>query len=167
MNRLRLLRPFGGLLLASGCATPGFDAARESTALLARDAEWAGVASEGKDIDRIVSYWTDDAVIVPQGQPTAEGKPAIRSFVAASLQVPGFKIHWVSDQVTFSPDGKLAYLRGTNETTVTGPNGTPIKMPGRAVTIWRKDADGVWRCVVDIFNDPPAPAPAPPPAATK
>lgn len=166
MVRLRRLR-FGGLLLVAGCATPAFDAAKESAALLARDVEWAGVASEGKDVDRIVSYWSDDAVVIPQGEATAEGKEAIRKFVAASLQVPGFKIHWVSDKVTFSPDGKLAYLRSTNQTTVPGPNGTPLTMPGRAVTIWRKDADGVWRCVVDIFNDSPATAPAPAPATTK
>ena len=27
---------------------------------------------------------------------------------------------------------------------------------------WRKDPDGQWRCVVDIWNDPPASAPAKP-----
>jgi ketosteroid isomerase-like protein len=156
----RLSLPFGALLLAGGCSAPPFDASAETRTLLARDAEWARAASEGKDVDKIVSYWSDDAVVIPQGQPVAEGKAAIRAFVTTSLQLPGFKIHWVSEKVSFSPDGKLAYLRGTNEMTVPGPAGTPLTLLGRGITVWRLEPDGQWRCVLDIWNDPPAPAAA-------
>jgi ketosteroid isomerase-like protein len=31
-----------------------------------------------------------------------------------------------------------------------------LSMPGRGYTIWRKEADGNWKCVVDIWNNPPA-----------
>jgi ketosteroid isomerase-like protein len=156
MSRLTL--PVAALLLLPSCASSGFDSTAESAKLLQRDAEWAEVASAGKDIDRIVSYWSDDAVVIPQGQPVVEGKSAIRSFVTTSLQIPGFKIHWRSEGVTFSPDGKLAYLRATNEITVPGPNGAPVTSPGRGITIWRLEGDGQWRCVVDIWNDAPTPA---------
>lgn len=149
---------FPVLLLATGCAAaaPPFDAEAESAGLLKRDAEWAEAAAAGKDVDKIVSYWADDAVVIPQGQPVVEGKEAIRAFVTGSLAIPGFRIHWVSDKVSFSPDGRLAYMRSTNEMTVPGPSGTPVTLAGRAVTVWRKDADGQWRCVVDIWNDPPS-----------
>ena len=141
--------------LLEACGSSQFDAAAESRILLQRDAEWAQVALEGKDIEKIVSYWSDDAVVIPQGQPVAEGKAEIRDFVAASLGIPGFSIHWISDKVTFSPDGKLAYMSGANEMTISGPNGAPIKVPGRGITVWRMEPDGQWRCVVDIWNDPP------------
>jgi ketosteroid isomerase-like protein len=135
-----------------------FDEASESAALLARDAEWASAAAAGADVERIVSYWSDDAAIVPPGQPIVEGKAAIRAFVADSLRIPGFRVHWVSDRVSFSPDGGLAYMRSTNEFTVPGPDGTLVTLRGRAITVWRRDPDGEWRCVVDIWNDaPPAP----------
>jgi hypothetical protein len=62
---------------------------------LKRDAEWADAASSGTDVEKIISYWTDDALVVPPGQPVVEGKAAIRAFVADSLKIPGFKIHWV------------------------------------------------------------------------
>lgn len=143
------------MISVAGCATLPFDSASESQKLMRRDAEWANVASAGKDVERIVSYWSDDAVVIPQGQPVVEGKAAIRAFVAASLQIPGFKIHWVSETPTFSPDGKLAYMRGTNSTTVPGANGALTTLTARGVTIWRLDPDGQWRCVVDIWNDPP------------
>ena len=155
------------LLLAAGCSSPAvrFDPAAEADLLLKRDAEWADAATAGTDIDKIVSYWADDAVVIPQGQPVAEGKGAIRAFVAGSLAIPGFRIHWVSDKVSFSPDGQLAYLRSTNEITVPGPTGTPVTVSGRGITVWRREVDGQWRCVVDIWNDPPAAAPVAKPAA--
>jgi hypothetical protein len=37
----------------------------EKAHLLRRDAEWVLAASEGRDIERILSFWTDDAVVPP------------------------------------------------------------------------------------------------------
>jgi ketosteroid isomerase-like protein len=141
--------------LTPACGNSSFDAGAEATALLARDAEWATTASEGKDVEKTISYWSDDAVVIPPGQPAIEGKAALRSFVADSFKTPGFRVHWVSNEVKFSPDGKLAYMRSDNEMTVPGPDGKAMKLPGRGVTIWRRDPDGVWRCVVDTWNEPP------------
>ncbi len=149
------------LVAACAAAPPAFDAAKESAALLRRDAEWANLASAGKQIDSIVSYWSDDAVIMEPGQPPVEGKQAIRAYVASSLSTPGFKIHWVSEKPTFSPDGRMAYMRGTDEMSVPGPKGEPIALHLQGYSIWRKGADGVWRCTVDIANEKSAPAPAP------
>jgi ketosteroid isomerase-like protein len=55
----------------------------------------------------------------------------------------------------FSPDGKMAYMLGAVETTAPGSNGTLQSTHGRGVTIWRRDSEGVWRCVMDITNDAP------------
>ena len=158
MNSRFMFLLVGALLV--GCSRSSFDSAAEQAKLLQRDTEWADAASAGKDVERIISYWTDDALVVPPGQPVVEGKAAIRTFVADSLKIPGFKIHWSSEKVIFSPDGKLAYMRGTNETTVPGPGGNLMTLAGRGVTVWRRDPDGQWRCVVDIWNDPPSSAPS-------
>jgi len=155
MQIARLILVLGIMVPIASCGTLAFDPASESQKLLRRDAEWADLAAAGKDVERIVSYWSDDAVVIPQGQPVVEGKAAIRAFVASSLQIPGFKIHWVSEKVTFSPDGKLAYMRGRNTMTVPGANGALVTLAGRGITIWRLEPDGQWRCVVDIWNDPP------------
>ena len=88
-----------------------------------------------------------------------EGKAAIRAYVTESLNTPGFKIHWVSEKPVFSPDGKLAYMRGKDELTVPGPNGAPVTAHLRGISIWRLDADGQWRCIVDISNEEPPAAP--------
>ncbi len=143
------------IFIFPSCSPTRFDAAAEQANLLRRDAEWADLASAGKDVEKIVSYWSDDAILVFPGQPLLEGKSAIRAYVEASLKTPGFKIHWVSEKPVFSPDGKLAYMRGTDEITVPGPNGTLVTMHLRGISVWRIDSDGQWRCVVDIANEQP------------
>jgi len=146
---------FALVLFLSRHHAMAFDAAAEEKKLLQRDAEWADLATAGKDVDKIVSYWTDDAVIVMPGQPIVEGKAAIRAYVASCVSNPVFKIHWKSSKVTFSPDGKMAYMPGTDEMTVPGPNGAPIQLHLRGIAIWRLEPDGQWRCVVDISNEEP------------
>jgi ketosteroid isomerase-like protein len=157
MTRLYLIPAVLGALIAAGCTQPSFNSAEESARLSQRDADWAKVSLEGKDIEKIVSYWSDDARVLLPGQPPYQGKTALREFVTASLKIPGFKIHWVSEKPVFSPDGKMAYLLSDVETTAPGDNGTLSTTHGRGVTVWRRDGAGEWLCVVDISNDPPPP----------
>jgi len=149
------------LLVVSGCSpkpAAAFDPAAESAVLMQRDAEWSNLATAGKDLEKVLSYWTDDAVVMEPGQPAVEGKAAIRAYVAQSFATPGFKIHWVSEKPVFSPDGKMAYMRGTDDMTVPGLKGLPMTLHLRGYSIWRKDADGQWRCSVDIANEAPTAA---------
>ena len=127
----------------------------EKARLLRRDAEWVLVASEGRDIERILSFWTDDAVVLPPDLPAIIGKAALRQYVESSLQVPGFRITWSTDEAVLSPDGQFAYLLGNNAVTMDDPTGQPVTTKGRAVTIWLRGTDGEWRCAVDIWNAEP------------
>ncbi len=73
-----------GLALDS-CSERYFDSKTEGEKLLARDAEWADLATAGKDVEKVVSYWSDDAVLIFPGQPVLGGKAAIRGYVAYLL----------------------------------------------------------------------------------
>lgn len=132
------------------------DHEKERAKLLERDVQWAALASEGQDVDAILAYWTNDGVVIPPDLPVVVGQAALREYVEQSLQIPGFRISWSSSDVSFSPDGQLAYLVGNNSVTLDGPDGNPIHSTGRVITIWRKEEDDVWRCCVDIWNSGPA-----------
>lgn len=142
--------------LLSGCVHSRFDPEVEGKKLLQRDAEWSQAASEGKDIEKILSYWSDDAKIFEPGQPVYQGKAAIRKYVSDSQKIPGFKIHWVSQEPVFSPDGKMAYMPGVDELTIPDRKGVLVTFHMRGISIWRLEADGVWRCVVNIANEAPS-----------
>lgn len=128
------------------------DLESEKQLLLERDRTWAAAAREGKDVERILAFWTDDAVVMPAGQATVRGKEQIRDYISASLSMPGFQIHWESDRVELSPDGQLAYMFSRNNVKFDAPDGTQINAAGRAITVWRREPDGEWRCAVDIWN---------------
>jgi ketosteroid isomerase-like protein len=126
---------------------------QERERLLQRDAEWAALSSQGQDVDRILSFWTDDARVYPPGMPVLTGKVALRSYVEGALAIPGFHITWTSSEATLSPDGRLAYLLSSNAITAPGPDGRHVTTAGRGLTVWRREPDGEWRCAVDIWNE--------------
>ena len=148
---IRLSAVVAGLLACMGCATAGNtkDAASQ---ILRLDAEWSQ-AAQGRDVDRVVWFWADDAIVFPPGGPPVVGRPSIREFVVKSFRIPGFRISWNTTNVAVSRSGDLAYATGTNRVTFDGPDGRPVTVDGKAVTVWRREKDGTWKCVIDIWND--------------
>jgi ketosteroid isomerase-like protein len=61
----------------------------------------------------------------------------------------------VSESPVFSADGTMAWMWGVVETSMADDKGVVTTAKGRALTVWRKDADGEYRCVMDINNDTP------------
>lgn len=124
--------------------------------LLRVDGEWSAAAGS-TDVDRIVSYWSDDAVITPPHERPVAGKPAIRKFVADSLKIPGFSVRWQPAEAFVSSSGDLGYTTGSDVFTFPDATGKVVTSPGRYVTVWKKDETGRWRCVIDFWNEAPAP----------
>ncbi|HEX7078570.1 MAG TPA: DUF4440 domain-containing protein [Candidatus Eisenbacteria bacterium] len=145
------------LLGTAGCGGKRIDLEAERTKLRQLDLEWAAAFSAGQDVDRIISYWSDDAILLPPGQPAVSGKPAIRDYVARSLQLPGFRASWEPIQISLSPGGTVAYMFEKNQITMNDSTGASRTTHGKGLAVWRKDADGAWRCVAEAWNEDPAP----------
>ncbi len=139
-------------VLLAGCgATVDIEAERAS--LLEADRAWGQAASEGTDVERMVAGWTDDARLWAPGEPVVEGKQALREMVAASMEIPGFSVSWEPLDAEVAPGGGMGYTTGRNRFTVPGEDGNLMTIEGRYVTVWRKEPDGAWRCVIDIYNN--------------
>lgn len=152
MRRLQSVALIAIVLGCSGCASESkLEDARAE--ILRLDADWSQAASEGRNVDRVVSVWSEDAMVLPPGSPPLVGRQAIREYVAKSFQIPGFSISWKTTDVVVAGSGDVAYSTGINRVAFTGADGKPVVINGKAVAVWRKDRDGVWKCVVDIWND--------------
>ncbi|HZX40274.1 MAG TPA: SgcJ/EcaC family oxidoreductase, partial [Myxococcaceae bacterium] len=126
-------RCFAGcaVLWTLGCSK--VDLERERAAILATDGPWQQ-AIAARDVDRVVSFWADDAVVMPAGQPSLAGKSAIRGFVTETFKIPGFGLRWETSSVQVASSGDLAYALAKTTTTFTGPDGKPVDLPGKAAT---------------------------------
>ena len=139
--------------LVSACGGEAVDPEAEAERLMQTSREWSAVA-QSRDVDRILDYWTDDAVIISPGEPERRGKAAIREYLEASYQVPGFEVSWEPLEARVASSGDLGYLVERTQVRVSGPQGM-VTERFRAVTIWRNGADGRWRNSLDMSNAPP------------
>lgn len=140
--------------LLSGCARETVNLDAEGKALKQLSRDWSAQAATG-DLDTILAGWADDAVVMPPGMPPIEGKAAIRSYVEGAMRLPGFTISWEPVMVQVARSGDLAYMIERNIMTLNDSTGNRVTTYGKVVTVWRKDPDGQWRNIVDIWNDTP------------
>ncbi len=136
-----------------GCDEQKINTAEEGEALMQISRDWSrSVAPDS--IERIMSYWAEDAVYMPPGQPALIGKDAIRQMVTESLKTPGFKISWEPQSVTIAKSGDMAYLIEKSQITVNDSLGNPKTEYYKGLTIWRKEK-GSWKNVVEMVNTDP------------
>jgi uncharacterized protein (TIGR02246 family) len=125
------------------------------------DAKWSAAAG-AKDIDKTVSYYSEDAVVMPPNAPSVKTRETIRNAWKEMLTTPGAAISWKTTKVEVSKSGDMAYASGTYELTMNDPSGKPVNDRGKYLVVWEKQTDGKWKCGADIWNsDLPATAPAP------
>lgn len=115
------------------------------------DAQWSAAAG-AKDLDKTVSYYAESAIVMPPNAANATTKDAIRSAWKEMLARPGAGISWKATKVEVAKSGDLAYVSGTYEDTMTDASGKPVKDRGKYVEIFKKQADGTWKVVADIWN---------------
>ena len=139
------------VLALSGCA-PQVDVAAEETAIRElTDVDWME-AGQAKDLDRWMSFYTDDALLFPPNASLVTGKEAIRAVTSELLSTPGWAARWQTTKVEVSRSGDLAYSYGPQESTVNDAEGNPVSDRQKWVGVWKKQPDGSWKCVVLILN---------------
>lgn len=134
----------------AGCSSK-VNLENEKNALLEADRAWAAAAAAG-NVDQILPFWTDDAVIYFPGQPVVSGKEAISEFVTSSRSNPAFSISWTPQEARVAESGELGYTLGASRVSLPGPQGTSVTRNGNYLCIWRKQADGSWKCSVEISD---------------
>jgi uncharacterized protein (TIGR02246 family) len=139
------------LLLTSACNQQTADTrAADESAVRDADAQWAKTAG-ANDLDGTVSYYTDDASLLPPNAPIATGKQAIRA-VWAALLTPDATVSWQVTKAEVARSGELAYVMGVYQITPKDPQGKSMADRGKLVEVWKKQPDGKWKTVADIFN---------------
>jgi ketosteroid isomerase-like protein len=168
-----------GLLIAlvlslEGCRTSSDAAPRSADtastrAILAADSAF-GAAAAAHDLEGSVGSLSADAIMFPPDQAPLVGREAIREYMRESFATPGFSITWTTDTVVVSASGDVAYSFARSRYTFPGRTGKPGAIDtayGKGVSVWRRESDGRWRTVADIWNGAPALPPIRPIASVR
>jgi len=107
-------------------------------------------AAQAKDAAKFASFYTEDASLMAPNAPIATGPAAIRKSWDQTFALPGVVLTFSTTKLEVS--GTLGYTQGHYQFTVNDPQGKPVTDSGKYVTVYRKQADGMWKLVADIFN---------------
>jgi ketosteroid isomerase-like protein len=155
-----LLLVVGWSVVALSCApsNSGDSRAADVATLRALDEQWSATAGKN-DLDGTVAFYADGAVLLPPNAPIAADKKSIRESWAGLLG-PHNAVSWKVSNAEIASSGELGYLYGTYSVTLQDPKGgRPVDDRGKFVEIWKKQADGKWKCIVDTYNSDLASAP--------
>jgi len=157
------------VLVVLGCnsaqqapSAPPDTRAADEAAVRKADTDWS-TAAQSKQVDGWVAFYTDDTVMLPPNDKLTSGKDDIRKAVTGLLTMPGLSLHWQPTRVEVARSGDLAYSYGAYELTYNHAKGKPINDRGKYTEVWKKQSDGAWKCVLDMWSSdlPAAPLPAP------
>jgi len=129
-----------------------------------RDADEAwSKAALAKDLEKTVSYYADDAIVLPPNEAAINTKDGIRNLWKGFLDSL-VSISWNTTRVEAAKSGDMAVSTGTYELNM--KDGT--KDHGKYCEVWEKKG-GTWRVATDMFSSdlPCAPATSPAPGAAE
>lgn len=140
------------LALSSACqfAKAPDTRASDEDALRKQDEAWSKAAGT-MDVEKTVSFYSSDAVVMPPNSPVLNSKDSIHALWKGMLSAPGFSGGWKPNKIEIAGSGDLGYITGTYEFTENDASGKPTTDRGKYLEVWKK-SDGNWKCVADIFN---------------
>jgi uncharacterized protein (TIGR02246 family) len=127
----------------------------------------ASEAARTKDVDKVASFYADDALAFSNYSATTTTKEAMRADMRKSFSDPG-TISWKTSAIEVARSGDLAYEHGRYTFTTTEKDGKSKTQTGNYLLVWRKPPRGDWKIAVDTDSEDPPLAPlAPLPLPTK
>ncbi|HCV41950.1 MAG TPA: hypothetical protein DGH68_00580 [Bacteroidetes bacterium] len=131
------------------------DHSSEAAAIMKADSAWDR-ASEAKSVEGWLSFYSDDAIMMPPGEKVCKDKASREASMKNMFAIPGVSLRFQSTKVEVSRMGDLGYATGVYQWSSKDAKGKDYHETGKYCETWKKQADGSWKCIVDIWNADPA-----------
>ena len=141
-----------GIMLVSGCtmqAPIDTDAAR---AALLDAATSYHEAATAKDREAVVALYADDAMMIPPNAERVDGIEGVQSYRFGFIETPGVELRFETIRAEVSSSGDLGWTLAIGDVSFVAPDGQPGRDRVRDFHTWKKQADGSWKVVIDIWN---------------
>ena len=136
-------------LVVSGCVALGQTKGKAEDAILAADAAWLKVY-QAKDLAKAVAFCDEQGSMLAPDTPIATGKDAIAKVIADDFIHDN--IIWHANKVGVARSGDLGYTSGRPEMNVKDASGKTVVYKGKYLTGGKKQEDGSWKVLYDMFN---------------
>jgi ketosteroid isomerase-like protein len=137
------------VLVVGACAALGQAGDTETEALLSADAAWMKVY-HAKDLAKSLAFCDERASMLPPNAPIATGKDAIAKVIASDFA--NGNTTWHANKAGVALSGDLGYTSGTSELITKDASGKTLVDKGKFLTVWKKQKDGSWKVLFDMFN---------------
>jgi ketosteroid isomerase-like protein len=137
------------LPLSIAPARAGAEMSAEAKVLAKLDDDWSAAAAT-RDAKRVASFYAEDAIAYPPNEPMAVGKAAAEKVWAAYFVDPSYNLSWKTTHAEVT--GGLGYTAGTYEDSFKGPDGKKVQGKGKYLCVWKKQSDGTWKAIRDMWN---------------
>lgn len=134
---------------------PVNDQADDIIAIMKADSAW-DKASEAKSVDGWLSFYTDDAIMMPPGENVCKDKASREASIKKMFAIPGVSLRFQTNKVEISKMSDMGYAVGVYQWASKDTKGKDYHETGKYCETWKKQADGNWKCIVDIWNADPA-----------
>jgi len=111
-------------------------------------------ALNAKDAQAAAALYTEDAVLIPPGEPLVRGREAIEEYWRGAIESGGVRDVSVETMDALS-SGSLGYETGSFILTANGPDGEAVIDRGRYIELLRREPDGRWLSTHGIWNASP------------
>ena len=137
------------LILSTGYAkAQSGDLKMERERLIEADKAWS-LAANSNDMEKLWTFWTDDAKILLAVNQTIEGINEIKKFTTQSRTDPNFEISWEVMGAEVSETADMGFTYGIGKVMRTDSNGEIISMTKPYLVVWKKDSEGQWKCLIE------------------
>ena len=162
MNRLSsVFASITLLALAASCTHQSDTVAADIRNIKADQIQWLNDFN-ARDLDKMVSHYTEDVVVMEVGTPVKRGRPNVRKMYTEMLADPAYSADFAPSQVEVAKSGDIGYAIGSYTSGMTDPNTKkPIVDRGSYIDIYKKQKDGSWKIVADIGASEVLSAPPP------
>jgi ketosteroid isomerase-like protein len=140
------------LAAAAALAVPPPD---EKAALLQVDEKFSADAQRLGVAEAFARYAAPDARMLPAGKDVVSGLEGVRSQMAGFPK--GATLAWRPFHADVAASGDLGYTLGTYELHAKDEAGKATVAYGKYCSVWKKQADGSWKWVVDVGTSSPEP----------
>jgi ketosteroid isomerase-like protein len=138
-------------LLAAACTPHAPDLEVELASLRAAATAYHDAAS-AKDPARVVALYDADAVMLPPNADLVEGLEGVKGYRFGFIGTPGVELRFEILRAEVSASADMGWTLALGDITINRPDGTVGSDLVRDFHVWKKQADGSWKVVADIWN---------------